>query len=466
MFKIKTTVLIFVASLNLFAGESIKISLDRAVEMALQNNYSLKSAKYDFDAVHWQMRGAYSTILPKVQVNSSFTKLDGETVRRANIFTDVGRNLVKQFDPTADPNDIRPSAYNNNYETSISVIQPIYNGGAELAAISASRSLKKATNYNYEESKQNIILNVKKTYYNVLKMQELVKISEKSLSAIRERLENAKKLYSVGKQSQADVLRWEVEVANGEGNLLSAQNGLAVTQMVFKDVIGADFQQDFELVPLPDSLITLNSDNSKNLLLASKTEQFGFQTENIEFQSIDAHPALLSMRFNLEAQKANVRLAWGNFQPRINLIYNYGWEKNNTIGLDSFKSWNLTISLSYPIFNSFGDYMNVQKIYSEMRKLQSTEATLKRGLTVQLTNASLNLKLAESKINIAKKGLNAAEENLRIVTNMYNLGMISNINFIDAQTAHNSAKVNYINAIYDYYIAQAEYEKAKGTIKQ
>jgi outer membrane protein TolC len=122
----------------------------------------------------------------------------------------------------------------------------------------------------------------------------------------------------------------------------------------------------------------------------------------------------------------------------------------------------VSVQAHFPIFNSFGDYAAVRKAKAQKRKTEMTAERVRKGILLQATSASLNLKAAKTRIKIARKGVEQAEENLRIVQNMYDVGTLSNMDLIDTQLARNGTRANLINAVYDYYIAEAELERASG----
>ncbi|HID95550.1 MAG TPA: hypothetical protein EYP53_05780, partial [Candidatus Latescibacteria bacterium] len=215
-------------AMNLSAGElsgqihqrgdaTRTVSLKQAIEIALQDNPSLLAARHDLQAASWGVKKSYLDLLPKVDVDFDYTRLDEATVRRANVFVPVGRELIRQFAPDQDLNDIRPGAWEDNYGTTITVVQPIYNGGARWASVSLAQAVEMGSRYSLEERKQDVILDTKKAYFNVLKAQEMVALMREALQSTREHLESARKMLKAGMRSRADVLRWEVKLAGDEG---------------------------------------------------------------------------------------------------------------------------------------------------------------------------------------------------------------------------------------------------------
>ena len=220
--------------------------------------------------------------------------------------------------------------------------------------------------------------------------------------------------------------------------------GLAISKAALNEAMGVALEERYELVPVS----------------MDEMEEGG--TDDPMAPSAAAHPSVRTMQASVDLQQANVRMAQSGFQPKVNMAYNRSWEQDDTIQLDGDKTWSVSIQAHFPIFNSFGDYAGVRKAKAQKRKTEMTAERVRKGILLQVTSASLNVTAARTRIKIARKGVEQAEENLRIVQNMYDVGTLSNMDLIDTQLARNGARANLINAVYDYYIAEAELERALG----
>jgi outer membrane protein len=172
------------------------------------------------------------------------------------------------------------------------------------------------------------------------------------------------------------------------------------------------------------------------------------------------------METNLRLADLGIQKSWVNFQPRVNVGFQYGWEKNNTIALDGYKPWALAMTVSWPIFSGFSDYTNLEKARYEYRRTESQVESFRRGLLMQARNAEMNLVAARQRIEIARKAKDQALDVLNSVTRRYETGGASNVDLIDVQTAYTQAKTDYITAVYDYFIANVQLARATGTIRQ
>ena len=87
---------------------------------------------------------------------------------------------------------------------------------------------------------------------------------------------------------------------------------------------------------------------------------------------------------------------------------------------------------------------------------------MKDGITLDLTQAYLNLQQAQERIDVAGQGVKQAEENHRVTSKRFNAGLASTSDLLDAEVALLQAKTNQTNALVDFQLAQARIEKAIG----
>jgi outer membrane protein len=442
-----------------------RLTLDQAVGLALGQNRSLRVASHDRESAEWGVLKAYSNFLPKIEVLSSLTRIDPASERRANSAIDFIKSVAGPLGiPPSALSDVKPFAYRDTYGTDITVVQPVYNGGAEIAGVHAASALREKNDYVYQDIQQDVVASVKTTYMSVLKAQELVTLAKESAERTRHYLDMTRRRAAVGMRTQTDVLRWEVQLAADGGGVINAENYLAMMRLQLNEVMGVELEREYALDAdlSPDSLLAVDRSQPAHPVFASAGEQESAGGLNPAF--LDMHPTMRVMEANLRLADVNIERSWANFKPKVNVAFQYGWEKNNTLALDGIKPWALSLSLSVPLFNGFGDYTNLQKARADYKSAEIQAESARRSLLLQATNASLNVMAAHKRIDIARKGLEHALEVLNSLTRRYESGGASNVDLIDVQTAYTSAKTDYIAALYDHAIAEVQLSRATGTL--
>lgn len=428
------------------------LTLDRAVELALAQNNLVRAASEDLDASRWNKRQSYSNFLPRVEVSGGVTRIDPETEARANAAVDFIRAAAGPLGiPPSVLSNLRPFAYRETWATDITVVQPIYNGGMELAGLEAAGALQDRSAEALRESEQAVIAGTRTAYYAVLRNQALLALANESAERTRRWLGMMERRAELGERTLTDVLRFRVQLAQEEGNIVNASNLLSSSRARLFELLGEplDAAHVLEQVPLPEpaSPVPPAPSAAAGAVLAD-------------------HPSLKAMEAAVRLAGAGVSLAWTRFQPRVNLAFQYGWERNNTAELDGIRPWALALTVNWPIFNSFGDYANLQRSRAEERSAGERMASFRRQLDVQANDAALSLESARKRVEIAAVGLREAERVLLSVERRYELGSASNVDLIDAQTANTQARTAWITAVYDTYIAAEQLDRARGSVRR
>lgn len=422
-----------------------RLTLDRAVKTALEQNQTLHAAAFDRDAGDWGKLNAITNFLPRVEISGGVTRIDPASERRANAAVDFIKAAAGTLGiPQEALSEIKPFAYRNTYSTDITLIQPIYNGGAEFVALSAANAVQDKSMYAYRDSEQEVVATVKVAYFNVLKAIELVALAQEAAARTKRHLDMTNRRADVGMRTRTDVLRWEVQLASDEGNLVNAENGVALARLQLNNVMGVDMNARFVLEQPADP------------------DSASVPAHSLEF--LETHPALQIMQANLRLADVGVDQAWINFKPSVNVAFQYGWEKNDTPALDGIAPWALALQVKWPIFNSFGDYTRVQKAKAEYHRTEAQVESFRRGLLMQATGAELSLRSALKRTEITRKSQQEAMDVLNAVTRRYETGGASNVDLIDVQTAYTSAKASFITALYDCRIAEVQLVRARGKV--
>jgi outer membrane protein TolC len=443
----RTIVLTLITLCALTASAQDTLTVDRAVTLAMEKNPLVRAADHERTAADWGKWSAVANFLPKVDVASSVTRIDPESERQANAAIDFLRSAAGPLGiPPSAMANIKPFAYRDTYGTQLTVVQPVFNGGLEIVGLVAANAAQDRAASSYRDTEQDVIARVRIAYLTVLKAEELVALTRENAERTLRNLELTRRRAEVGQRTKTDVLRWEVEHGSAEGDMIGAENGLALARLQLNDLLGVDLDRHFvlERVPLADTAATRPSADVPDLL--------------------DRHPSMEVMQANLRLADAGVSRAWTSFAPRINIGFQYGWEKNNTLRLDGIRPWGLALTVSYPLFNGFGDFTALQQARAEYRRTESQVFTFRRGLQLQATNAELALRSARKRLEIARTAREQALDVLNAVTRRYETGGAANVDLLDVQTAYTAAQTNFITAAYDVTIAGVQWARASGTI--
>jgi TolC family type I secretion outer membrane protein len=424
------------------------LRLEEAIQTALDKNLQLQAARKGAKAANWGVKNAYTQFLPSVNLQFNYTRLDGATTERANIFTGIGRRLAVLFAPDVDTTQIRPNAWRDAYGPSVSVVQPLFTGGALMANLSVAQAQDMTAQANLSNAEQQVIVNTQRAYFDLLRAHELLAVAKDLLATAEEHLSSARKQVEAGLRSKTEILRWEVQKANAESFLARAEYGLSLARPALNQVLGLDLNTEYTVLPVEDLQMEIPATVDEQIAVALRQ-----------------HPGLRVMEANVDLAGAQVKVERSNFAPKVSLAYNYSWEANNTIKLDSYKTWALGIVAQFPIFNGFRDYTGLQRARETKQQTEALQQDFERGLRLEVMRASQNLDLAKRQLTLTEKAKAQAEENFRVIKHSYEVGLASNLDFLDAQNAQSQARWDNVNAKYDLLLAKTALAQAMGVLR-
>jgi outer membrane protein len=435
--------------LTAYAAERLPISLEEAKSRALENNPTLTQAELDVKAARWGMLSAVADALPQVTFNSSVIRSDESTVDRQNIMRDV---ILQEYGQYIDPEEFPPFAYRDMYASNISIEQPIYNGGVELTALRIAGTRKKLIKLAREMREKELLLEVETAYYNFCRAYRRLEVQEHALEVTQGYLERVGRQAELGMQSALDVLRWEVEVSNSETALIDARNSLKLAELSLEQVMGEAGKETY----YPSDLPVFDSDAGPDLMR-------GISPLDTIWQEMQASsPDLEISRHNVKLEGHNVWLASSHFQPKLNATYTYSWQADDDLALDGFESWTAGITLSMPLFSSFGNLAKYQEARVNLKRARVGARDYENVLYIQLTAAYNDLQAALSRLTSAQKVAKQAGKVLSSQENRHELGVITTLELLDARTVELTADLGLINARFDALIARSQLTRLAG----
>jgi outer membrane protein len=222
---------------------------------------------------------------------------------------------------------------------------------------------------------------------------------------------------------------------------------MALAKPSLNQVLGLEMNADYTVVLVDDLPIEIPATIEERTAMALRK-----------------NPGMRVAQANVDLAGAQVQVARSNFVPKLGLVYNYSWEANNTISLDSYKTWALGISAQFPIFTGFRDYSTLQQAQETRNQTETLQQDFERILRLQVLRASQALDLAQKSVTLTQKERDFSEENHRVIKHSYEVGLASNLDYLDAQNAMNRARWDYIDARYFYLLSKTALARAMGVL--
>lgn len=405
----------------------LELNLDQCLEIAYENNKTLLQLDEKINAAEYKREEARSGFLPQLSFSGNYTRLG-----RVPAFDVPGTTMKAEFGTA------------NNYNLMLSLQQPLFTWGRIRAGYDISKYNLSLTQEEYRKTKQQIKFNLVNLFYNVLLAEELIKVREESIDRIEDHLSTVQERYDKGYASQFDVLRVKVQLANAKPPLVQAKNLYQLTLDNLKNLLGISLQDSVNLEgSLEFQPIEVNQSQAEELAFKNRSE-----LKSVFHQGRIAQEALNIAK---ATNKPNL-LGTANYEYKRPFYSTDEWETD----------WNFTFLVNIPIFDGFLTRSKVHQARSDLKQIDIAEKQIQDFIKLEISQAISDLNLAKENILSQEENVKQANESLRIAKVQYQKGMLTNLELMDTEFALTVAETNYLQALSDYLIAKAKYEKAIG----
>jgi outer membrane protein len=438
-FRNAITVLLLAAAAPLFAAEGIKpLSLVESIELALQQSVLIHAAKEGVRGAEAQKREAFTGFLPKFSTSYSYTRYN--------------RDPYINFPglPPAIQGGSLTIGTQDNYNWIVEARQPLFAGGTILANYEANRIGADIARLDEAASVQDLVLEVKVAYFNILKADRILAVAKQSLDQLQAHRDTAQNFYDQGLIPRNDLLFAEVELANGRQFLLRAENGLELARSKFNTLLRRPIHAPVEI---EDILNDRPYEKAIDACIAA---------------ALDNRPEIRSFALRLEQAKSQVKVAQGDYYPNVSLVGNYAkFGDSPSLSGSTYKdqeSWYVMAVANWNFWEWGKTKNRVEAGQSRENQAADFLANVRDQVTLEVKNAFLLLNEAEKQVQVTTRAIEQAKENFRINTERYREQVGTATDVIDAQTLLTKARSDRHNALGDLSISRARLERAMGTL--
>ncbi len=410
-----------VATADPAAAQVQAVTLENAIEMALQVQPAMVQARGQVTSTAASKRENVGTWLPNISMGSGFSS-----------------NSTTRFDQNTQRTVIGSS---QSYSANISASMVVFDGLSRLYDGKAAGADATAAGASLVNQRFQVMLQVKQAFFSALAADELARVSDTRIERAREQLKVAKEKLAAGTATRSDTLRSSVEVANARLQKLNAETQLATAGANLARLIGVD-----------GSVSAVFDDR---LLIISEID-----TASIRQEALAQSPAIYQADAQARAAEAQHKASFGQYLPRVTASYSRSWAGNEFF--DWNPSWTARVSASWPLFNGFTRESNRTRSAVSRDNARAQADDARRQVNAQLTQQLAGLTAAETRLEIALASRTASDEDLRVQQERYRLGAATILDVLTSQINLDQAEVDVIQARLDYLVAKAQIEALIG----
>lgn len=422
------TVLLACASLAAHTQPDDKmppLSMQEAIDMALQNNFNLRIARNNEDIARLENNWGNAGRLPVVNANAGYSYSSNNLRQKL-----VNGTIIE-----------RDGASFQNENANVSAQWRLYNGGRVLAAKDRLEEQLKISNLQFRQQANQVVYEVITAYLNILRFEKQRETTLEAIKLFEERMVLAENRFTIGVAPKSDYLQAVADLNAQKNLVISIENNLAISKAELNNRLARNPEEKFKVtfqlseVDLPPlDILTTTLDTLNPDLLINRSQSMVLMKQYREINAARLPTLTLNTGANLN-----------NSQNSAGFTL-----QNTTFGP------NAGVSLAIPIFQGgvVKQQLRVNKVLQNTQNV--TFSLIRNNLLTALSNAYATYKNAKRTNELELSNLEVIRENNAIAMERFKKATITTVEFRQTQLDLIESQTRVINSVYLMKQAEAD----------
>ena len=414
------------------AQNTLTLTLDKALEIALDENPTIKVAAEEIALKKVASQEAWQSLLPEASLNGS---LD-HTIKAAEMkLNDMSFKMGQDGTNTAN--------------AGLSINLPLF-APAVYRAMSMTKTDIELAVEKSRASELDLINQVTKAYYQLMLAQDSYEVLQGSYKLAEDNFNVVNAKYQQGAVSEFDKISAEVQMRSIKPNVISAANAVTLAKLQLKVLMGITADVDIKT----DDNLT----NYESMLFANQLKE--------EDMSLDNNTTMKQFELNMKLLEKNVKSLRTNFIPTLSMSFSYQYQSLYNPNINFFdytwsNSSSLMFNLSIPLYRA-SNFTKVKSARIQMRQLDWNRIDTERKLNMQVVSYRNNMTASSEQVVSNKENVMQAEKAVQIAGKRYEVGKGTVLELNSSQVSLTQAQLTYNQSIYDYLTAKADLDQVLG----
>jgi outer membrane protein len=423
--------------------DTLRLTLGDAVRRALATSEEVETAREQRAMAGAQITQARAGALPQISGGVVYNRT------LASIFDNIRFTPDPEpgEDPAPNPFASLPFGRPNTWSASLQIAQPLYAAGRVGTALRIARHVRSAADLQVEEAEADIALQVRNAYFTVVLADAMVGIAREAYDLADAVVRQVELFQRQGTASEFDVLRARVERDNLEPGIIEAQNARRLAELNLKRLANLPAERP---VAAATPLTPVVADVDRAALE----------------EALRRRPALRSLDEQVAARSGAVRIARSGYLPTVGMAANFAYQSfpQQVFPLDADwrRDWTVTVQAAIPIFDGFRTRGQVQQAQAELRTTELQRDQVWQGLELELQAALGEFDAARAQIEARRATVAQAQRTLELAELRFRSGLATQLDISSARLLLQQARVNEVQALYNYVNALARLERVSG----
>jgi outer membrane protein len=407
------------------AGQARRLTLQECVDLAMQQNPGIAIADQGVRSAEAGERGARSAYFPQLEARNDY-----EIVRSRG-----GRRVIAGGGAISFSGQLTEQDTHGLY-----LSQTIMQSG-RTDVVRQARHQARAERHAATDVRRQLVETVATQYYAVLANRRLLTVSQQSEAFEEENVRIVQGRVNAGLAAQVDVRPALTARASAQLDVVRASNAVDLALAQLKYTLGLP---PTESIDLAESL---------------KEEAREVKLEDALNEAYEKRPDLAEQQQRVEAQRDAVRIARSNVLPQLTVTGASSYDVLDGYGGFAYQ---LGASLSYPVFDGGATQSSLDGAKANLKSAQAALDQVRLSVGLDVENAVLNLGEAAQAIQAAQAAVDEAQANFDAMQGRLQEGLVTTQDVTEAEVQLTTARVQQVQAIYNYNVAEAALDAAIG----
>lgn len=404
------------------------LSLDQAVEIALEDNPDVRSSRFRFDATRAGLWEAYGNFLPQLNLSSGVQKSGaGQFVIGGVVFPNV-------------------KTFTTFYE--FDVTHRLFDAGRDFLRLDVAHAERRAADAQLEADRLRIAGDVKRAYVAALAADALRGQREREIEDRNKRLELAKARYELGSVTRSDVLQAQIALSQAEIDRVTASKDIQTAKLDLLRAMGVEAD--------PDSVRLV-----QELQVFDPT----FDPDSLVQLALRDSPTLTQLRAVREQRASESWIAKSAYLPTLQAEASWSSSVSDTSEF-LFRDFDTrpfySLSLNWELFGGFTRYNETSRAKAELRAAEEAVRAAELAAEATVRQAHLDLLTAYQTHLSKKESVELAQTELELAQERYRIGALSFPDLLASQVTYTAAETDFIRSGFDFFAALIALEETSG----
>lgn len=431
LFSIVTLIMLFSSS-RTFSQEIETLSLEKAIEIALEKNYGIQLAKQQVDVVEYQIYKGNAGLTPTVDWN-----------------VNVGGSLNQVNQKLSNGTEINRLGQGTTPNSNVSLAWTLYDGRRMQTNYELLKSRSQLEVAQSKLTIQNTVEAVMQTYYEILRQKKSVEFLQTIIRYYDERLNLTQQRWEIGRGSKLDYLQSKTDLTAQQTLLVQVKNQLENAKIRLNTLLNRPTTERIDVVE--------KEELARNYNLSELVSQAKAKNQDLAI-----------LQRNLELNLLNEKIAESFRKPRIALNSAFGYSLNKSNAglflLNQNVGLSATVSATWNIFNGQQTRRDIETAKLNTAIVETQKKSTLQNIENELITSYNQFVTDQELLRIEEENKAIAEENLTISLEKFRLGGSTILELNEAQRRFDTSLNRLVNSLYNVKISELDLLRLSGEL--